>query len=109
MSVLTKSGVCYALHRSPFATHRNGCNFYFSSLTHLNKFKREVRKKEEWLCDSFSRRFNVGLIDVNIIADIQLYQQVESRGFYITTTDGEVFSSWEEVKLGGLRLSKNAY
>lgn len=85
MVKMTKSGVVYDVKNSPFQVERNGYIFKFSSEPHRHKFIREAQKKEEWLNDSLSRRFRIQ-VDFILLADIQLYQQIEQRGFYIYDT-----------------------
>lgn len=82
MVKLTDSGVCYDIKHSPFEVEHNGFIFKFSSITHKMKFIREMTKKEEWLNDSLSRRFKIN-IEIDIVADFQLYAQIEKRGCYI--------------------------
>lgn len=57
--------------------------YHFSSESHRAKFIKNLRAKELWLNDSLSRRFKA-TVYLPILADIQLYTQVETRGFYIT-------------------------
>ena len=87
MDNITAHGVCYDLEETPYRYEWRGITYCFSSIPHLNKFKREVRKRELWLNDSLSRRFGV-TVSLELVADIQLYRQVETRGFYILTNDG---------------------
>lgn len=85
MVKMTKSGVVYDVKNSPFQVERNGYIFKFSSEPHRHKFIRDAQVKEEWLNDSLSRRFRIK-VDFILLADIQLYQQIEQRGFYIYDT-----------------------
>lgn len=66
--------------------------FFFSTEHHRAKFIREIRAREEWLDDSLSRRFRV-TVHLPILADVQLYSQVETRGFYIQTDGGAEYRS----------------
>lgn len=83
----TRGGVWYDLRETPISFDWRGMTFYFSSETHRNKFVRELRKRETWLNDSLSRRFRCTVM-LDELADIQLYTQVETRGFLIVTDDG---------------------
>ena len=104
--MLTKNGVSYNLEITPFYTVKNGLRFHFSSHSHKMKFDMQVRVKEEWLRDSFYKRFHF-LIDTDLIADLQLYSKIEQRGFYvIDLSDGSVFECLDLVKLDGLHLNK---
>lgn len=100
---MTRGGVVYDLTRTPFIAHHNDIFFHFSSVTHMNKFLDNVVKREEWLNDSFFRRFKFS-IDATLIADIQWYTMCETRGFYITDEEGNECSWREEVELDGLIL-----
>ena len=104
--MLTKNGVSYNLAITPFYTVKNGLRFHFSSRSHKMKFDTQVRVKEEWLRDSFYKRFHF-LIDTDLIADLQLYSKIEQRGFYvIDLSDGGVFDCLESVELDGLQANK---
>ena len=84
---LSPQGVCYEIEDTPYRFEWRGITYCFSSNPHKNKFKREVRKRELWLNDSLSRRFGMAF-HVEVVADVQLYQQIETRGFYLLTNDG---------------------
>lgn len=94
--MLTKNGVCYDLKESPFTYEWRGIVYFFSSNMHRNHFKRDVVKKEEWLEDSLTRRFKC-TVRLPILADIQLYTQIETRGFYVQTNDGAEYESGLEI------------
>lgn len=96
--MLTKNGVCYDIEESPYYHDCHGFRFYFSSLPHLAKFKRDCLVKEEWLTDSLSRRFKF-MIDATVLAVFQLYTQVETRGFYIVAENGHEYRNLSEVKM----------
>ena len=94
---LTKHGVCYNLEESPYFFEWRGLTYYFSSPHHLKKYKNEVRAKELWLNDSFNKRFKLTFY-VETLADLNLYRQIESRGFRVVTNDGMVYNApWEIV------------
>lgn len=83
----TRGGVWYDLAESPISYEWRGLTYRFSSESHRSKFVREVRKRELWLRDSLSRRFRC-TVELDVMADIQLYSQVETRGFLVVTNDG---------------------
>lgn len=93
-----KSPIFNDLWKSPFVIERNDLTFHFSSEVHKNKFERDVKKREEWLHDSFLRRFGVD-IDTDILADVQLYQMIEGRGFAVESFFGDEYDSPEQVKI----------
>ena len=96
---MSAHGVVYDIGHSPFIFERNGMVFKFSSERHLMKFAENVKKKEEWLCDSLSRRFHVN-VDASVMADLQFYYQVETRGCSIQLEDGgEITCQEEEIAI----------
>ena len=101
----TKHGVVYNLLNSPFKCSWGKYTFYFSSATHLAKFNEKLDARIEWLNDSFSRRFHVN-IDVSVLAVMQLYMQLETRGFYIIdSAASEEFKCRENITLHGMTIS----
>lgn len=90
--MLSKNGVCYNLPETPFIYEWRGLRYHFSSASHRDKYVDNVRKKEMWINDSLSRRFKC-TVDLPLLADIQLYTQVESRGFYVVSNDGAEYKS----------------
>ncbi len=98
MAKLTAQGVCYDLEETPYVWEWRGVLWHFSSAPHMSKFRREVRKRELWLIDSLTRRFGASM-HLEIVADIQLYIQVETRGFYIVTNDGAVYQDAAQIAI----------
>ena len=96
MSSPTKNGVYYDLKSSPYTSERYGCEFHFSSMPHKEKFDKGVQIREEWMNDSFKRRFKID-IECSLLACFQWYIMCETRGFYVV--------NHEE---GWLALDKNA-
>lgn len=94
--MITKSGVCYNLPDSPYTYTWRGITYFFSSDNHARKFMEKVRDKELWLNDSLSRRFKC-TVHLPILANIQLYTQIETRGFYIQTDDGAEYHNPSSV------------
>lgn len=98
--VLTRHGVCYDLTNSPFYSGWRCFRFYFSSLNHKESFDSKLPVRIPWLNDSLSRRFKMNL-DVAPVAVFQLYNQVETRGFFVELTD-------ESYSLGGDTVWRSA-
>lgn len=89
---LTPNGVCYDLRRSPYFVEYIGYRFMFSSRNHADNFIAKLTMKQEWLCDSLSRRFKY-TVDASTLAVFQLYNQVETRGFHVVRLiDGRAFN-----------------
>lgn len=89
--MISRNGVCYDLQNSPYKYEWRGMVYFFSSESHRAKFIRNVREKEMWLDDSLSRRFKC-TVHLPILADVQLYTQIETRGFYVQTNDGAEYN-----------------
>jgi hypothetical protein len=102
MNRMTPSGVVYDLTQSPFIVERNGYEFRFSSNVHREKYIRDVRMKEDWLTDSLSKRFHF-IVEAKILADFQLYMQIEKRGFYVTK-DGVDLGCPQDLRLVGMSI-----
>lgn len=100
----TKDGVFYELSDSPYRALYGDYTFHFSSRKHQESFLDKLPVRVEWLCDSFSKRFKFE-IDARLIAVFQLYFQVETRGCYVKTVDGEVLRCKQNLRLHGLKAS----
>lgn len=99
MADISKNGVSYNLATAPYTSYRRGYVFHFSTLPHLQKFEAQAQGREEWLCDSLSRRFHFW-VDACVLALFQLYVQIEGRGFYVVREDdGTVFNSVADFSL----------
>jgi hypothetical protein len=86
--MITRNGVYYDLKQSRYKVHcSGGLLLYFSSDLHMLKFldKKEAHRKE--INDKMTSRFRIE-IRLNTLADIILYQKIETRGFYITDEKG---------------------
>lgn len=94
--MLSKYGVSYDMRTTPYTLMWRGLDYHFSTEAHLKKFRENVVKREEWLDDSLSRRFRCS-IHLPILADVQLYTMIESRGFYIVSEQGVTFESPAQV------------
>lgn len=102
--MLTKYGVCYDLSESPFVCTTSHFEYRFSSARHMQKFSDNVQQRKDWLNDSLSRRFHVS-IEVDILAELQLYMQTETRGFHVTDERGRTWLSAENMLLSGLKAN----
>lgn len=106
----TRHGIEYDLRKTPHFVKWCNLTFYFSSAKHMLKFDDIMFKRMDWLNDSMSRRFHVA-VDMRELALLQLYMQVETRGFRVTVdpmepdypTGGE-FDCPESMTLNGLRI-----
>lgn len=78
----SRNGIFYNLSESPWRLSRHGMIFYFSSETHYNRFLREVDKRERQMTETMSHRVGC-FVNMEIPACVQLYRQVEQRGFLV--------------------------
>lgn len=95
-SKLTRNGVCYNLSETPFHAEVDGYDFAFSSRVHLESFVKKAKVKKDWLNDSLSRRFHVK-VKSEELALVQLYHQVETRGFRVVSPSGTVYYEPESM------------
>ena len=92
-----KSPVCYNLDATDWEAVVDTYRFAFSTMAHRDKFLNEVDKKIQWLNHSMTKRFHVPCM-FNRLAMIQLYMQIEGRGFLVTDEiEGIVYRSPEEM------------
>lgn len=105
---LTRNGICYNLKESPYFTtiryDEQLIQFRFSSEANLNKFIERLATNREKVNTSLSTRFKF-VINQDIICDLKLYDNVESRGFLVLS-EREVFECLSEVRLDGEKLTK---
>ena len=78
----SRNGIFYNLIESPWKLSRHGMIFYFSSETHYNRFLREVDKRERQMTETMTHRIGC-FVNMEIPACVQLYRQVEQRGFLV--------------------------
>lgn len=102
---MTRGGVVYSLKDSPYVHHHCGLALHFSSKPHLMKFVERFPKRLENVIERMDRYFGVQG-DFRLIALIDLYIDVETRGFHIVCQDGRVASCPAEVTLDGLRANR---
>ena len=100
---MTRNGIEYNLGKSTFLTEINGFCFHFSSLVHKENFENKMKENRKKISESLSSRFKIN-IDSVLIADIVLYQKIETRGFYIkynnfTFTDNNAFFISEKMEV----------
>lgn len=99
---MTRYGVCYNLKESPYSLILYGYEWFFSTAAHMENFRKKSRIRRDWLNDSLTRRFKVD-IEASELALFQLYQQVETRGFYVVDMYGNVLDCPECVEFEVVR------
>lgn len=89
----TKSPVTYNLDETDWEFMYQNYTFSFSTMAHRDKFAREVEKRVQWLNDSMTRRFHVPC-SFTMLAAVQLYMQIEGRGFRVhDANEGVIYRS----------------
>lgn len=96
---VSRYGIWYDLDSSPYSVYRHGLEFKFSSSTHADRFRLLVSEREEKMGRELARRVGCKSVDMDIPACIQLYRQLETRGFLILIGEERVTCA------GHLRLS----
>jgi hypothetical protein len=103
--MITKNGICYDLSRSPYVCSVANWTYYFSSPSHMNKFKSNISSNREWLNDSMKRRFKFDM-DVELLADFSLYRKIETRGFLIINeSTGVAYECAENIEFRGMTIN----
>ena len=111
MSKLTRGGICYDLKVSPFTVTvyyqnvHDYVTYVFSSELNRVKFLERMDSQREKIENSFTKRFGY-TIKHNLIADIQLYQMIENRGFLIQI-NGDNLECLNSIKLDGSKMTRN--
>ena len=99
MVKLTRNGICYDLSNTPYKqTVDYGDSktiFSFSSELNRERFNNRIGENRKAINNSLSNRFNM-IVELNKLADIDLYTKVEKRGFYIVA-NGRIVEWQEEV------------
>lgn len=105
--MITRNGVVYNLKISPFIKNELGIRYFFSSKLHLNKFVAQRDANRISLEESLRKRFGFK-VSLNIIADLLLYEKIETRGFYIEV-EKEEYLCKEDIILSGDLLMKKSW
>lgn len=105
---LSRNGIAYKFDTSPYELkvryHDFNLIFRFSSENNIKKFLTKQDSNREKLQISLTKRFKINL-SLDLIADLKLYSQVETRGFLILSKDMR-FECLEEVVFDGQNLTK---
>lgn len=103
--MITKNGICYDLSRSPYVCSVANWTYYFSSPSHMNKFKSNISSNRDWLNDSMSRRFKFTM-SLDLLADLSLYRKIETRGFRVCCDlNGDVYECPESIEFHGMKIN----
>jgi hypothetical protein len=110
MKNLTRNGVAKDLATTPYIftemIEDQQLDFHFSSKLHLNSFIKKREENYNMLYNHIYKRFKFK-INCRMLADCNLYQKIESRGFYIKYNNKE-FLCPSQITLGGeFRMKKS--
>lgn len=88
----TKKGVYHNLKESKYTVSNTEIVFFFSSQFYLNKFLVDCQTNR----DQFNSRMDKLIVkcplNLNMLADIQLYESIEKRGFRASLKGGSISS-----------------
>lgn len=79
--VMTKRGIYHNLNESEYAISNSEVALFFSSRFYLNKFLDEYKNYRNEFKIRLQRSMNIDKMNVDLMADIHLYKQIEKRGF----------------------------
>ena len=111
MNNLTRNGVAKDLAKSPYIfTEMIGnqrLDLYFSSRLHLQNFSQKRGDNYNMIYNYIYKRFKYQ-IDCRLLADLNLYQKIETRGFYVRLNK-EVYLCPNNIILNGENKMKKSY
>lgn len=110
MSNLTRNGIAKDLSKSPYIftefINGNKLDLHFSSKLHLNRFTELRKNNYNMIYNYIYKRFKYK-VDCRLLADCNLYQKIENRGFYIRLNK-EVYLCPDHIILGGGSKTKES-
>lgn len=95
----------YNVDDTPYYFEIDGVTYYFSTFLHMTKFKRLYISNRKDISEKLSNRYRI-YIQCNVLADINLYIKVETRGFKIVDRNGVEYICPSQILLNGVRLMK---
>lgn len=85
--MVTRNGIYYDLTKSPYKVTTNGLTYYFSSDLHMFKFEDRLKESRNEIDLRLTARYRI-TIRFPALADITLYQKIETRGFLVINDKG---------------------
>lgn len=83
----------------------DGISYYFSTNSRLNRFLARYKENRILLSNKLSIRYKC-YIQLNLLADIDLYMRVETKGFYIVDNMGREYKWPSQIMLNGVKMMK---
>ena len=102
---MTRNGIVYDLSKSTFTTTLDDITFIFSSRLHKTKFKEKCDINRVTFAEKFFKKYGVEVATYSL-ADILLYESIETRGFMIVLNDGGVVTCLNDLILNGGKATK---
>ena len=107
--MLTRNGVAKDLPKSPYVftalIDGKRLDLFFSSKLHLDSFKNKRQENYKMIYNYLYKRFKFKT-DCRLLSDCNLYQKVETRGFYIKFNNKEFKCQNTIILSGGLKMKK---
>jgi hypothetical protein len=100
----SRKGIFYDLNVSEYRATINNITYVFSSELHRIKFLEKLNSNRNEINNKLTKRFGID-IENNILADLVLYKNVETRGYLIISGTGEKLCK-DLVKLDGNKVMK---
>jgi uncharacterized protein (DUF608 family) len=79
----TLRGIYHNLKESKYAVSNSEIAFFFSSEFYLKKFLQGYEEYRENFSDKLSKMSDTNILNMDTLADIAFYKQVEKRGFCV--------------------------
>jgi hypothetical protein len=79
----TAKGIYHNLRESKYVVSNSEITFYFSSKFYLNKFMIEYPDHRETFQKRMENLLKDSPFNVDTLADIKLYKDIEKRGFFV--------------------------
>lgn len=100
---MSAKGICYSLEKSPYRVNVSNFTYFFSSKRYADKFRDNLAENREMFKSQWTSRMKIHF-ESDTMADIQLYQTIEKRGFYVTI-DGEEVHPWQLRFVGEIKIN----
>ena len=111
MNDLTRNGVAKDLSKSPYIysvlTEKDVLHLYFSSKLHMKRFAEKRDDNYNMIYNYIYKRFKYQ-VDCRLLADLNLYQKIETRGFYVRLNK-EVYLCPDNITLNGENKMRKSY
>lgn len=93
-----KSNVCYNLFKSPYHTQYKNYTFYFSSQFNKDRFDIKIKPYIETETFKLNSKYHAE-IHSEIVLALNLYRQIEKRGFYVLSASNLPISKYYSVEM----------